>query len=53
MSRLWVRFGIALLVLAGVAGCGQKGPLYLPDQGAPADADTQQQEQQTATPPAS
>ncbi len=51
MSRLWVRFGIALLVLAGVAGCGQKGPL--PDQGAPADADTQQQEQQAVTPPAS
>lgn len=22
---------MALLVLAGVAGCGQKGPLYLPD----------------------
>lgn len=33
MNRFWVRFSIVLVFLAGLSGCGQKGPLYLPDDG--------------------
>jgi predicted small lipoprotein YifL len=32
MSRFWLKFGLVAIVLAGLAGCGQKGPLYLPDE---------------------
>lgn len=28
----WVLLLSAVLGLAGMAGCGQKGPLYLPDE---------------------
>jgi predicted small lipoprotein YifL len=33
MNRSWVRFTLIVAFLAAVAGCGQKGPLYLPDDG--------------------
>ena len=28
-----VRFAVAIATVAVLAGCGQKGPLYLPDKG--------------------
>ena len=31
MSRFWIRFGLIVVFLAGLSACGQKGPLYLPD----------------------
>ena len=31
MSRLWFGFGLVAIVFAALSGCGQKGPLYLPD----------------------
>jgi len=30
MTR-WVRLALVALFLAAITGCGQKGPLYLPD----------------------
>ena len=32
--RSWRVAGLVLSLLAGVAGCGQRGPLYLPDKNA-------------------
>lgn len=33
MNRSRIRFALIFAFLVGVAGCGQKGPLYLPDDG--------------------
>jgi predicted small lipoprotein YifL len=44
-SVLWA------LILAGLAACGQKGPLYLPDgakSAAPAEVEEQQEEEDGA-----
>ena len=43
----WVRIVLVMLFLAGVTGCGQKGPLYLPD-----NTDTTTDEETTETAPA-
>ena len=37
--KLGFIFGVVAIILALLAGCGQKGPLYLPDE-------TQQQEKE-------
>ncbi|MBW3141411.1 LPS translocon maturation chaperone LptM [Ferrimonas balearica] len=41
------RLTLALLLLLGLAACGQKGPLYLPDE-----PDTNQNQTQTEPAPA-
>jgi predicted small lipoprotein YifL len=33
MAASFVRIGSAVILLAGLAACGQKGPLYIPDKG--------------------
>jgi predicted small lipoprotein YifL len=32
--QLWPLLGLAACTLLGVAGCGQRGPLYMPDRNA-------------------
>jgi predicted small lipoprotein YifL len=44
MTRTLVALAIALPLLL-VAGCGQKGPLYLPDEPAETTAESQQPEE--------
>ncbi len=38
MTRHRVRFILVATLLAAVAGCGQKGPLYLPEDETPAQS---------------
>nr|WP_282040578.1 lipoprotein [Halomonas alimentaria] len=52
MARLAVpALGLALILALGLAGCGQKGPLYLPDDEQAAEQygprDDQQSEEQS------
>ncbi|MBN2872631.1 MAG: lipopeptide [Halothiobacillaceae bacterium] len=44
MSRRLATLMLSMLLLAPLAGCGQKGPLYLPDESeqAPAASDDSQ-----------
>jgi len=48
MSRRWRPFSLLALLLLGLAGCGQMGPLYLPgetvDEGTVADDDPDDEE---------
>jgi len=41
MKRLFTAFVAMLAVSALLAGCGQKGPLYLPEESQPAPAQTE------------
>ena len=41
MKRLFTAFIAMLAVSALLAGCGQKGPLYLPEESQPAPAQTE------------
>lgn len=41
MKRLFTAFVAMLAVSALLAGCGQKGPLYLPEASQPAPAQTE------------
>jgi predicted small lipoprotein YifL len=34
MRSVWLRAGMTAVVTAALSGCGQKGPLYLPEKGA-------------------
>lgn len=52
-----VRFAVLMTVAAVLAGCGQKGPLYLPDKGGevvtrPGGGQAQQQAPQSQPAPA-
>ena len=49
MTRALTRCTVLLALLFGVAACGQKGPLVLPDK---ADGEKQQQKKQEAKAPA-
>lgn len=52
------RFAVLMVAVAALAGCGQKGPLYLPDKGGevvtrPGGGQAQQQAPQSQPSPAS
>ncbi|MDI5987185.1 lipoprotein [Halomonas sp. M4R5S39] len=54
LARTAAPLWLALMLGAALAGCGQKGPLYLPDDeaaaeryGAPADTDDAPQDSET------
>ncbi len=38
--KVWVRLGLVMLLLAGLSACGQKGPLYLPDNSSEEESST-------------
>lgn len=40
MPRPYVAFLLTTLFIGPLAGCGQKGPLYLPDESPSAETDT-------------
>ncbi|WP_206060330.1 LPS translocon maturation chaperone LptM [Nitrincola alkalilacustris] len=37
MKSRWPALLLGLMILAVLGGCGQKGPLYLPDQESPTE----------------